>query len=264
MKTYDGKSAYVYAHWKRDGHCVVMKKDAFGDVRFFSRHPYDITDKMKHLGAYASCVRWVPPGTTITGELWVPGRKASAVITALNEKDPALTWEPFQVDTAPPESTLSSIRALLSLWGLPFIPYEFTVDIKDRLPKDVEGYVFKNGNLLVVGKWKPVRTIDLIINGYKDGRGKNLGLVGSLECKTVEGHVVASVSGMTDEERWDMTMKEDTNLGRVVEVEYQYVGAGGRLRHPRFVRFRDDKQPAECNTSQDPELEEYYRESDED
>ena len=38
--------------------------------------------------------------------------------------------------------------------------------------------------------------------------------------------------------------------GIVVEVEYQCVAAAGGLRHPRFVRIRGDKNPAECGEEQ--------------
>jgi ATP-dependent DNA ligase len=55
---------------------------------------------------------------------------------------------------------------------------------------------------------------------------------------------ITRVSGMPDEQRLDIDEKKD--LGRVVEVEYQDVGNGGRLIHPRFVRWRDDKPASQC------------------
>lgn len=39
-------------------------------------------------------------------------------------------------------------------------------------------------------------------------------------------------------------------VGDVMEVKYLYVGAGGRLYQPRFVRFRTDKSPDECTADQ--------------
>lgn len=38
--------------------------------------------------------------------------------------------------------------------------------------------------------------------------------------------------------------------GAVCEVEYQDVASKGRLQHPRFVRWRDDKLAEECFISQ--------------
>jgi len=47
----------------------------------------------------------------------------------------------------------------------------------------------------------------------------------------------------------------------VMEVSYQYVGDKGRLRHPNFVRWREDKPAAECTLSQDDDLVYYWKES---
>lgn len=58
---------------------------------------------------------------------------------------------------------------------------------------------------------------------------------------------VAQVGGMEDAERLEMTARRDDLPGRVCEIKFQRVGAKGRLRHPRFVRWRDDeKQAREC------------------
>jgi ATP-dependent DNA ligase len=117
--------------------------------------------------------------------------------------------------------------------------------LRAPLPTDVEGYVFKDGNLTGWAKWKPTRTADLVVTGLTPGRGKYAGLIGSLECSLWGGPVVADVSGFTDAERAALGPHV---IGQVVEVAYQYVGARGRLRHPRFVRWRDDKAPEECRT----------------
>ena len=47
---------------------------------------------------------------------------------------------------------------------------------------------------------------------------------------------------MSDRIRWDID--EDKDIGRIVEVEYQRVTRLGKLRHPRFKRWRDDKNHA--------------------
>lgn len=47
-----------------------------------------------------------------------------------------------------------------------------------------------------------------------------------------------------------MIGKADAQVGDVVEVQYLYVGAGGRLYQPRMMRVRDDKTPTECLLSQ--------------
>jgi ATP-dependent DNA ligase len=54
---------------------------------------------------------------------------------------------------------------------------------------------------------------------------------------------VGFASGMTDAERDDIWKHRDEYLGRVVDISAQEVTKDGRLRHPRFLRFRDDVSP---------------------
>lgn len=59
---------------------------------------------------------------------------------------------------------------------------------------------------------------------------------------------IANVAGLNDSEREDMTKRRDDLVGKVCEIRCQASGGlfGGRMRHPRFVRWRDDKGPREC------------------
>ena len=86
---------------------------------------------------------------------------------------------------------------------------------------------------------KEKRTINLRVTGTTDGEGKYVDAVGALVCETSDGFEIARVSGMSDLERYELVLDDPT--GKIVEVAYQYVGARGRLRHPRFVKFRGDR-----------------------
>lgn len=44
--------------------------------------------------------------------------------------------------------------------------------------------------------------------------------------------------------------REPLSIGDVVEVEYLYVGAGGRLVQPRIIKPRPDKRAKDCSTNQ--------------
>lgn len=247
-----------YAHIKRDGHQLQI--DCSKPLpRFLTRKPTDITDELKWCGWALPFYERVPRGHRIVGELYVPGEKASYVKTAIKQRDKRLTFEAFAVPSMPQLTSLEDVELMLTKWGVGFIPYVLTdalesiFDILDVLPPDVEGYVLKNEHLGTWYKYKPKCTIDLIVHDVKWAeRGKFLGLVGSLVCKTTEGIIVANVSGMDDATR---VYLDESCIGRVCEVSYQYVGSQGKLRHPVFERWRDDKSASECGLEQDEELE---------
>lgn len=258
-RTWNGQPA-IYAHLKRDGHFISIEKNEFGSVRVLTPTPVDITHQLKQCGWLGLVYRRVQCNTRILGELWYPGKPASYIKTALKERDAKLQLGVFAVATAPANWPLEDIENMCAAWSLPFIPYTRNFDphtLLQDLPRDAEGYVLKDGNMLNWYKLKPVNTIDLIVHDFKDGNGELIGLVGALVCKTAEGHVIANVSGMDMATRVDITSND---IGRVAEVRYQYVGAKGKLRHPAFVRWRDDKKPADCTLDQDDALQEYWNE----
>lgn len=201
-----------------------------------------------------------PPHTAIDGELHLLlDSKASRVAHALVDNPDDLTYTAFAV---PWHSGVSAYDCTVT-FGQNFaialgLRYAFTYKV---LPEDtcelmqydatnlnIEGWVLKNANYQDWWKLKPDKDpVDLVVTGFKDGKGKFLGAVGSLICSaTIDGvfRVVASVSGMDDETRWDID--EDADLGRVVEVKYTDIGDNGKLIHPRFVQWRDDKPANEC------------------
>jgi ATP-dependent DNA ligase len=130
-----------------------------------------------------------------------------------------------------------------------------------KLHPEAEGFVLKDGPHGRWYKYKVTRTMETLITGTTEGKGKFLGLLGSLRCSVyhpshADGRLVeiARVSGMTDDERTDLTLSSRTLQGKVAEIKYDRVDSGGRLRHPRFVRLRDDRTDMACVSEQDPRL----------
>jgi len=254
------KTRWVQA--KRDGNRLTVFRQPQWHIRALTTTGLDLAPVLRDWPWWACIVQMLPPCSSLDGELWVPGRPASYVKTALKERDPKLKFSVFAVpyydQICQTQQSLVWAHDICLNIGLPFI--EFFDETPEVLGPDDEGWVFKDYNYERWWKWKPVRTLDAIVVGFKEGNGKFLGTVGALivAVETMHGDLVeiASVGGMTDAVRWEID--EDADLGRIVEVKYQYVGAKGRLRHPRFVRWRDDKAPGRCTTKQDPQLEEYY------
>lgn len=165
--------------------------------------------------------------------------------------------------------------------GVPFTPYINTKEWEIKYSKEqllgvlleqyskrddvkaiTEGWVLKDGNLIGWKKCKKENTIDVFIVDYIRGKGKYTGQVGSLVCSVYntagQKFEICSVGGFNDEIRLWLTKMFNGYAsqirGQVIEITYQCVLSKGRLRHPRFVKFRDDKTMEECTTEQDREL----------
>lgn len=114
--------------------------------------------------------------------------------------------------------------------------------------KGIEGWIIKEMcRAPFWWKLKVEQTLDLIVTGLKMGNaGKFQNQVGALLGSVyINGELkeIAAVSGFTDKERFSLG---DHTIGRIIEVKYQNIASKGRLRHPRFLRFREDKNEYEC------------------
>lgn len=92
-------------------------------------------------------------------------------------------------------------------------------------------------------KIKGEESVDCIIIGAEEGTGQIVGQLGALVVD-VEGVKVNVGSGLSAEQRQNLWVAHSYGnlVGRCVEVEYHEKTPDGSLRHPRFKRFRDDKQ----------------------
>lgn len=278
----DGWRVTLFKQPKAQLHqCVAFGKDREKagedrrmDLEFFTRFPrmqYDLKDRLLAM----------PPFTSVDLEIVVAGKNGKAsrsdVITALKDQSVTLHYIAFAVPFFKGHDLralpLSSAQAKAEEMGFKFAPWDH-VDfdevppvssvegIRSRLveqaqQKGIEGWVLKGGGQY--GKWykvKPEPTVEGFVTAVVPGQGKYNNQVGAIVVSVYdhdnEQVEVASCSGMTDEERQHMTIvhKQGRLLGRVVEVKYQHVGAKGRLIHPRFHRWREDKSAGQCSIVQ--------------
>ena len=95
-------------------------------------------------------------------------------------------------------------------------------------------------------KIKDQQTVDAPIIGFEEGTGKYQGMLGAVIVNLDDVEVRVG-SGFSDEQRkelWEIMDDgrwEELPSGRLIEIEYHEKTPDGSLRHPRFVRFRDDK-----------------------
>lgn len=107
----------------------------------------------------------------------------------------------------------------------------------------------RSGDLLKV---KAQDTLDAVVMGFTPGEGKYSDAIGAIVFGQYENGELVKVgqcSGFTDAQRYDMANRPEAYVGEVVEVKHYGMVTEANLeglRHPTFVRFRDDKRPEEC------------------
>lgn len=90
-------------------------------------------------------------------------------------------------------------------------------------------------------KIKDCQSVDAPVVDFVEGTGKFENNLGALVID-VDGVRVNVGSGLDDATRRQIWSDRDRLKGLMVEVEYHEKTPDGSLRHPRFVRFRTDKQ----------------------
>lgn len=104
---------------------------------------------------------------------------------------------------------------------------------------------YLGGNRTVWSKVKQLQTAEAVVIGLEPGKGKYLGQVGALilaQYRDGELFEVTRVSGMSDPER---ALLGPDDVGRVCEFAFQE-RTDTSYRHPRFERWRPDKEAEDC------------------
>ncbi len=95
----------------------------------------------------------------------------------------------------------------------------------------------KSGEML---KIKSFKSIDVIIKGIYDGEGEFTGMAGGVDFD-FNNTTVSVGSGFDVATRKAMAAKPTDFIGKTIEVKYFEETEDGSLRHPSFIRFREDK-----------------------
>lgn len=132
----------------------------------------------------------------------------------------------------------------------------------DVVSMGYEGIIVKDLNSSDCVKLKREKTADCVIVGFTDGEGKYSNMIGALVLGVFNAKdltptstkedllrlyrqgrytIVGKASGFSDEQREDFTRNKKSYFGDIVECTYME-WTGKKMRHPRFSRFRDDKQ----------------------
>lgn len=136
--------------------------------------------------------------------------------------------------------------------------------------RNLEGIILKNKNSIYIQdkrsphwiKVKKEQTYDVVITGYDEPKEeskkasgvlsktkyKEKGWIGAIRYGCYrDGQLVevGSVSGMDDDTRRCLSNNKEKFLHSVIEIKGQEV-LKDAIRHPRFIRFRDDKDAEAC------------------
>jgi DNA ligase-1 len=164
-------------------------------------------------------------------------------------------------------SWLETIRKKITSPHIVFLPWVNTSKDKHDLYQRIiinggEGVVLKNLYATYIQgarpseNWYKVKksmTIDAVILGFTQGKGKYNTRIGALifgqYVNTPKGwklQEIGQASGMTDTQRTEFTKNCDFYVGKVVTIRGMERLKSGSIRHPQFLAIRSDKNPNQC------------------
>lgn len=279
FKTYtDQKVNYIQP--KLDGHLTKIYKHAKSfpprsdAIIAYTKNDKDITEKLLAINHIRKELDGLPCNSQIFAELHCPGVHATSVPTMLNEANKKLQLTVFAAPLLDGKDIsnkhLTDVMFIIQELGLDATHADiWSNDIIDEghklgllqtaIDRGWEGWVLKEAHMKNWYKLKPVQTVDVFVIGtYQSFSSTHYGGLQSIgiaawHIPSKNYQDLGNVgSGFTLEYRKQFDTKEKRNklLGRVCEVAFDSVAANGKLRFPRFLRWRKDKDPEQCTMEQ--------------
>lgn len=257
---------------KLDGSRYMLYLDEDGAVHLYSRRDFPRIDKALNVPHFAKAYPNLK-GTVLDGEVMHPNptklgdttgimNSLPAKAVARQAEDEKLHFNAFDclflfgedIRQKPLRYRREALELAVAMMKNPCVRTVPQTDEKDHLFRTIiaaggEGTVLKNVHSAYGINWvknKRVADFSVIISGYKPGKGKYADTLGAVAVSVYRDGALVEVgfaSGMTDDERHDIWTHQDAYLGRVVDISAQEITQDGRMRHPRWLRLRDDVAP---------------------
>jgi len=258
IKDYHGQEV-KFLQPKYDGHLAKIHKAKEAIV--LTKNDKDITKKLYSCPKVAKIISLIPEHSILFGELFSQGA-ATDIPTLLKQGSELLQLRIF---AAPIFRSLNlwnrdlcEVENILTKAGIPFAPTSLIEDVdvgmllQAAVLEGLEGWVLKKSHLRGWYKLKPVKTIDaFVIVAKKSFSANHFGVLQSVTIGVYDGTKIKIIgdvgSGFTEEFRTAANF--DELKGRVCEVEYDSF-AKNKLRFPRFLRWREDKDAKDCTIKQ--------------
>lgn len=281
FKDYVGQPVRYYSP-KADGHMQYVKVDNEGQIIVWTKNMKDNTAKLLSVEHIKQELRRLPANSFVMGECHCPGELSTEVPHMLCTGDERLR---FSVFAAPMlagrnlanDDDLLFVMSLIKVLGLDTVPVLKVIQgfdctfrsrpvgsflvarlLKDAITQKIEGWVLKNHHMSEWYKLKPVKSIDAFVLDVTQS-----------DSDTYKGHMKALILGLYKPDwsvhdlgecgggftkAFKMSLPYDEMRGqllnRIVEVAYDSITKHQKLRFPRFIRFRDDKNVDSCTTEQ--------------
>jgi len=230
----------------------------------------DKTGNCPHLTKKIHYTLW---GTILDGEVTHPLYEKSDATTSIMGCDPATAvqrqqkdgWliytvydilklkgvdlrnEPLSVRKQKLKTFLKELGTLLPIIEHPSFPSSYAKTLyHDVIAKDGEGVMLKDLRSVYGDGWYKVKksvTQDVFIIGYKKTKSYTVKFgMYDLKGNIVELGSVPVPPSVLNEILKDM----DSYLMKVIEIKAQEITKSGAFRHPRFIKFRNDKDASQC------------------
>lgn len=200
------------------------------------------------------------PAISLDGELWMGRKRYEDTSSIVRKHQPHEGWRDirFMIFDLPEhggtfDERVSAMKYLAAQIASPYLAIikQETFDTEETLNQHLQTVLAQGGEGLMLHrktalylkgrsqnllKLKPYTDAEATVIGYRPGKGKYTGLVGSLKVRTDEGIVLYIGTGLSDEER-----RHPPPLHSQITFRHQGFTKNGIPRFPVFLRIRNEQ-----------------------
>ena len=200
------------------------------------------------------------PTTPLDGELWIGRGRYEETSSIVRKHQPHEGWRPVRlmVFDLPKHGgdfneRVQAMKLIVQKTQSPYLAMieQWLVTNEDELQQKLQSVMDQGGEGLMLHrktaryasgrshdllKLKPFSDAEATVIGYRPGKGKNLGKVGSLKVQMDDGRQFNIGTGLSDEER-----RNPPPINSRITFQYQGLTKNGIPRFPVFLHIRNEE-----------------------